>query len=236
MIDIHNHILPYIDDGSTSWETTLEMCRIAAADGIRHIVATPHADDKYSYDRESHGRLLDDLRNRMNGTLEFSLGCDFHVSFENVTALRTDPSQFCIGDTNYLLVEFSDYGVARQMISILHEILGMGLIPVITHPERNLILQRRPEIVVEMAEMGSVVQITANSLTGFWGSTAKKVSEWLLKKYVVHVLASDAHDPEHRVPVLSQARDAAASLVGAELATMLVSDNPGAIIRGEPLP
>lgn len=235
MVDIHTHILPEVDDGSTSWEMTLSMCELAAKDGITHMVATPHADDTYKYDRRAHEAKLNELRRRIGDTMEFSLGCDFHMSFENITAVRRNPSEFCIGRTNYLLVEFSDFGVSRQTMNTLKEFLDFGLMPIITHPERNRMLQANPDLAIEMAEAGCLVQVTANSLTGFWGSTAKKVSEWLLKQNAVHVLASDAHDPKHRVPVLSKARDAAAAIVGDEIAGLLVSENPQAIVRGEAL-
>lgn len=235
MVDIHSHILPAVDDGSTSWEMTLAMCEVAAGDGITHMVATPHSDDTYKYDRRKHEATLAELRTRMSGRMEFSLGCDFHMSFENITAVRRNPSEFCIGKTNYLLVEFSDFGVSRQILKTLEEFLDFGLMPIITHPERNRMLQANPDLVIDMAEIGCVVQVTANSLTGFWGSTAKKIGEWLLKKNAVHVLATDAHDPKHRVPILSKARDAAASIVGDEIASLLVSENPLAIVRGEAL-
>ncbi len=235
MVDIHTHILPQVDDGSTSWEMTLEMCEIAANDGITHIVATPHSDDTYKYDRKALEQVLDELRHRTLGKLEFSLGCDFHMSFENITAVRRNPSEFCIGKTNYLLVEFSDFGVSRQMLKTLDEFLDFGLTPIVTHPERNRMLQANPDLVIEMAKAGCVVQVTANSLTGFWGGTAKRISEWLLKKNALHVIASDAHDTRRRIPLLSQARDAAAEIVGDEVANILVSENPEAIIRGEAL-
>lgn len=235
MVDIHSHILPHVDDGSASWETTIAMCEMASKDGITHIVATPHSDDTYTYNRRKHEATLQELRHRVGGAMEFSLGCDFHMSFENITAVRRTPAEFCIGDTNYLLVEFSDFGVSRQTLKTLEEFLDFGLIPIVTHPERNRMLQANPDLIIGMAEAGCLVQVTANSLTGFWGSTAKKIGEWLLKQNAVHILASDAHDPKHRVPILSKGRDAAAAIVGEEIASLLVSENPQAIVRGETL-
>jgi protein-tyrosine phosphatase len=235
MVDIHSHILPGVDDGSTSWEATIAMCELAAKDGITHMVATPHSDDTYKYDRKKHEETLQELRERIGGAMEFSVGCDFHMSFENITAVRRTPAEFCIGNTNYLLVEFSDFGVSRKMLKTLEEFLDFGLTPIVTHPERNRMLQANPDLIIEMAEAGCLVQVTANSLTGFWGSTARKIGEWLLKQNAVHVLASDAHDPKHRLPVLSKGRAAAAAIVGEEIASLLVCENPQAIVRGETL-
>jgi len=235
MVDIHSHILPGVDDGAKSWEMALEMCQMAAADGITHIVATPHANDQFAYDRRKHEEAIAQLREKVSGTIELSLGCDFHMSFDNIQTLRKNPAEFCIGKTNYLLVEFSDFGVSPQMIEMMKEFLDNGLRPIVTHPERNRILQQKPKMIVEMAEIGCVIQVTASSFTGFWGTGPKKTAQWLLKNDALHVLATDSHDPVRRKPVLSAGRAAVTELAGEEIAELLVNKNPGAIVRGESL-
>ena len=110
------------------------------------------------------------------------------------------------------------------------------MVPVITHPERNQILLRRPELVLAMVEQGCLVQVTANAVTGFWGQQSKRMVEWLLKRDAVHVMASDAHDPERRKPVLSEARRAVVKLASEEVADALVTHNPAAIVEGKSLP
>ena len=235
MVDIHSHILPGIDDGAKSWEMAVEMCQVAAADGITHIVATPHANDQFAYDRGLHQKALAQLCEKVSGSIELSLGCDFHMSFDNIQALRKNPSEFCIGTTNYLLVEFSDFGVSPQMVEMLKEFLDNGLRPIVTHPERNRILQQKPRMILDMAEAGCIIQVTAGSLTGFWGTGPKKIAQWLLKNGALHVLATDSHDPVRRKPVLSEGRAAVAELADEETAELVVSRNPEAIVRGEDL-
>ena len=235
MVDIHTHILPGVDDGAKSWEMAIEMCQIAAADGITHMVATPHANDQFAYDRRRHQETLAQLSEKLNGALELTLGCDFHMSFDNIQAVRKNPAEFCIGRTNYLLVEFSDFGVSPQMVGMLKEFLDNGLRPIVTHPERNRILQQKPKIIAEMADAGCVIQVTASSFTGFWGSGPQNTARWLLKNGTLHVLATDSHDPARRKPVLSEGRSAVADLAGDEVAETLVSKNPEAIVRGESL-
>ncbi|MDT8068303.1 MAG: CpsB/CapC family capsule biosynthesis tyrosine phosphatase [Terriglobia bacterium] len=235
MVDIHSHVLPGVDDGARSWEIAVEMCRMAAADGITHMVATPHANDEFAYDRQAHEAVLAQLRERVNGAIELTLGCDVHMSFDNVMTLRKNPAKFCIGRTNYFLVEFSDFGMSRMMVSMLKEFLDNGLRPIITHPERNRTLQQTPGTIIEMAEIGCAIQVTANSFTGFWGSVPKKTAQWLLRQGAVHVLATDSHDPVHRRPILSEGRAAVEQLAGEEAAELLVSRNPEAIVRGESL-
>ena len=236
MIDIHCHILAEVDDGPKSWEASQEMCRMAVADGIEHIVATPHANDRYAYDRERLSKSLDHLRELSGGTPQLTLGCDFHLSYENVQQALADPHRYTIGDTKYLLVELSNFSIPAQISDCFTQLGGKGITPVITHPERNPILQQSLHTVLQWVEQGCVVQVTASALTGSWGSRVRHAAEWLLKRDAVHVLATDAHDIKHRVPVLSAGREAAAILCGADIAHALVDDNPRAIIQGKPLP
>jgi protein-tyrosine phosphatase len=98
------------------------------------------------------------------------------------------------------------------------------MIPIITHPERNAILQRRPERVLEWVDAGCLAPVTATAVTGFWGDTARRVAMWLLENDAVHVLASDAHDDKHRRPILSEARAAVPKLFGADVARTLVQE------------
>jgi len=236
MVDIHTHILPAVDDGSKSMEMSLQMCEMALADGITHMVASPHCNYEYEYNREGHSGRLQELRTSFGGKLEFSLGCDFHMSYENVQDALGKPQKYTIGSGPYLLVEFSDYSIPPSMDHALSELIDLGLVPVVTHPERNPILQQHPARIIEWIELGCIAQVTANSLTGFWGSTAKKTAKWLLERHAVHVIASDAHDPRRRKPILSEGRDAAAATVGGEVADLLVNANPEAIVSGKPLP
>jgi protein-tyrosine phosphatase len=236
MIDIHSHILPGIDDGSKSWEMTLEMCRLAIRDGITHIVATPHADDTYDYSPDRVRDLVSELNDKIGDGLAISMGCDFHLSFENIEDAIAHPQRYTIASKRYLLVELSEYGIPPQIGDSFRRFQTAGIIPIITHPERNAILQRRPERVLDWVDAGCLVQVTASAITGLWGDTARRIAMWLLENDAVHVLASDAHDDRYRKPILSEARDAVGQHFGAYLALELVQDNPEAILNGWTLP
>jgi protein-tyrosine phosphatase len=212
------------------------MCEMARADGVEHIVATPHANDKYRYDRKALAKLLEELSRRVGGSPKLSLGCDFHLSYENLVDALAHPAQYAIEGTKYLLVELSDFSVPPSVSDNLRRLLAAGMVPIVTHPERNPVLQRTPQRVVEWAEEGCLVQVTANSLTGRWGQQALKTEEWLMKREAVHVLASDAHGLDSRPPILSKARQAAVEMLGEAVANALVRENPAAIVAGEPLP
>lgn len=236
MVDIHCHILPNVDDGARSWDVSEEMARLAIADGITHLVATPHANASYQYDRKRLLEILNELQRRVGDRLAFSLGCDFHISVENLQVLFTDPERFLIGATKYLLIELNDFSIPPNYQQLLFRMRSeLGVTPVLTHPERYPILQSHPEQVLRWIEAGCLVQVTANSFTGRWGRRAKAAAMWLLKKQAIHVLASDAHDTVHRPPILSEARQIVAAEVGHKIAAKLVDTNPALITKGMPI-
>ncbi len=236
MIDIHSHILPKVDDGSKSWDMSLEMCRMAADDGIEHMVATPHANERYEYNRQHLASNLEYLRVLAGESPRLSLGCDFHLSYDNLREVLVTPERFTIEDTHYLLVELSNYSIPSQIDEYFTKMAEVGITPVITHPERNPILQENQQRVLQWVEQGCVVQVTASAITGGWGTKASRVAEWLLGRDAVHVLATDAHDTKHRVPMLSAAREKVGKLCGTDVARALVDDNPRAVISDKPLP
>jgi protein-tyrosine phosphatase len=236
VVDIHSHILPEVDDGPKTWDVCAAMCGMAAADGITHMVATPHANDRFHYDRDYLQGLVANLQSLVGASPQLILGCDFHLSYENLQDAFANPKRYVIGDTRYLLVEFSNYGIPSHTLDSLLKLGDAGITAIITHPERNPILRETPQQVVEWAEQGCVVQVTGAALTGLWGDRTRRAAQWLLEHQAVHVLATDAHDLEKRPPVLSTARDAAAEICGDEIADALVEANPRAIVSNQPLP
>lgn len=209
---------------------------MAGQDGIEHMVATPHSNDRYFYDRSYLLGLLQQLQQRIGPAPRLSLGCDFHLSFENMQAALQTPARWCIGDTRYLLVEFNNFSIPGQMNNWLLQMCEREIVPIITHPERNPILQKTPERVLEwVVELGCVVQITASALTGSWGERAGQAARSLLKQGAVHLLATDAHDSVHRRPVMSEARKVVEKEFGAELAQALTQGNPAAVLNNAPI-
>lgn len=230
MVDLHCHILPLIDDGPSSWEIAAEMCHIAVRDNIRHIVATPHANHLYGYDRRQFESLLGSLQTRCPSSLEFSLGCDFHFSYENIEDAVLYPGRYTIGNSHYLLIEFNNFSLMPSILQGIFRLLGAGIAPIITHPERNPILLDRPEKVLELLEHSCQIQVTASSFTGYWGERPQRMVEWLLNRDAIHVVASDAHDAQHRPPILSDAYERVCKLANKDVAQALFVDNPNAIV------
>lgn len=208
------------------------MGRMAAAAGTTDIVATPHANNRYIFDAEKVAAKLDELRAALGDSPRLHPGCDFHLTPENVRDAVADPAKFSIAGRGYLLVEFSDHSVPETSGDIFRKMLGAGLRPVITHPERNPILRERLELVEIWVDAGCYVQVTAQSVLGRFGKSAKEAADRLLRNSLVHFLASDGHDCKHRPPVLDSVWKHISKELGERAARFLLETNPAATLTG----
>ncbi len=164
-------------------------------------------------------------------------GCDFHLSYQNLERLLAERTTYTVNQGRYLLTEFSNYGIAPQVLNIFHQLRLADLVPVITHPERNPLLWHQEKVLLRrLAGMGCPIQITAGSLLGRFGQEAQRMAGQLLGERLVHFVASDAHDTQHRPPRLSAAHAFVAQKYGAEMADWLLVANPLAAIESRPLP
>jgi protein-tyrosine phosphatase len=236
MFDIHHHLLFGLDDGSKDIETSVAMAEMASADGITHIVCTPHANFQYPFDPAVNLEKLEALRARLEDKITLGLGCDFHLSFDNIDDAKKNPAKYAINGHKYLLVEFADMLIPPQLTQVLYEFVVSGIIPIITHPERNPTIVKTPQRLDEWIHGGCLVQVTASSLTGRFGRPALSFAQQLLGENKVHFLATDAHNLTSRPPVLTDAFNIVAEKYGQETAHRLCVANPKAVFYGETLP
>jgi protein-tyrosine phosphatase len=236
VIDIHSHILYGLDDGARTLEESIEMAQLAASAGTTDIVATPHGNNQYTYDPEVVEQKLAELRLAAGGAIRIHRGCDFHLTPENIADAIRFPAKYSIGGKGYLLVEFSDHLVPENAADIFDSMLGAGLRPIVTHPERNPLLQKKLELVESWVERGCLVQVTAYSPLGRFGKTAKVFADRLLTNGLVHFLASDAHDCKHRPPTLDVPWQHIAREFGEPAARALLETNPAAALAGSAPP
>jgi protein-tyrosine phosphatase len=239
MIDIHHHLLWDLDDGASSRETSVEMARIAAADGITHVICTPHANGKYTYDPEIITEKIGELQRLLDSekiALKLGHGCDFHMSYENIQDAKVEPSRFSINGFGYLLVEIPDYGVPRGLTEIFYQLQLSGLTPILTHPERNPTLQSDRARIVDWLRGGVLIQVTAGSVVGRMGKHAERMAHELLANRWVHFLATDAHNTTSRPPKMREAFEVVAKKYGPDYARLLCVSNPLAAFMGKPMP
>lgn len=235
MIDIHAHILPFIDDGAVSWEEAVEMCNMAYYDGIRAIVATPHImDGLYPNKKTDIVRKVEELRERIEVPLSVLWGADVRVSADLVSRIKAGiiPT---INDKNYLLLELPFDRIPPNFDRLIFDMQMNGITPVLTHPERCLWVKGNLKpILSRFIELGMIIQMNAGSLTGAFGKEAKAMASEMLRSGLVHVVASDCHSTKDRPPVLSSALTIMESMIGINY-RKLVYDNPEKIIEGLPI-
>ena len=235
MIDIHCHILPGLDDGPKDMEEAVAMCRVAQADGIQTVVATPHSrNGVYMNNEQTILPVLGELEEHLKiagVALNLRPGADIHIHPETISFLRNNPRLLLGG--RYFLLELPAQSIPPFTRDFIFEALLAGFIPIITHPERNTILQSHFKDLEEWVRAGVLVQITAMSLTGAFGSQVRECAFQMVRMGMVHLVATDAHSPRRRPPVLSKAREVLETIVGPEQARALVKDIPEKILRGE---
>jgi protein-tyrosine phosphatase len=232
MIDLHCHILPCIDDGPANLQGTLEMATMAARDGTKYIVATPHmCEDNTMWPRAVS------MVNYVNVYLE-KQGLELRLlpGGENCIFTKIDIiKQQSINNTDYVLLEFPHTGIPAHADRFIFNLRMAGCTPVIAHPERNISIMRNPSLLARFVEMGALAQVTAGSLTGDFGQEVMNCAKLLLQRNVVHVLASDGHSPTRRPPLLSGGLEAAAALIGRAAAERMVYEIPEKIIYNIPI-
>jgi protein-tyrosine phosphatase len=237
MVDIHHHLLWGVDDGARDFETSFEMAKASARDGVTHVVCTPHANAQYNYDPAGNAAKVAELQARLDEAriaLQVGLGSDFHLSYDNVMEAKENPAKFSVNGLGYLMVEIPDYGVPPGLTETFYELQLAGLTPVLTHPERNPTLQQDLKRLAEWMRGGVLVQVTGDSVTGKMGRAAEKMAHALLRQRWVHFIATDAHNVTSRPPRLSEARKLIAKKYGEEYAEALSTTNPRAVFEGKP--
>jgi protein-tyrosine phosphatase len=169
-------------------------------------------------------------------------GADVHLCEKTLPHLDQGKVMTISDGKKYLFLEFPSQGIPYQAEKIIFQIMTRGMIPIITHPERNLEIGQRPQRYYEMIRMGCLGQVTAMSLTGEFGLRVRQIAERLLKNRLIHFIASDAHSTDGRPPILSEGVRAAEKIVGKEEAQKMVTQYPQAILEGhkpkvpEPIP
>lgn len=236
LLDIHCHLLPGMDDGPDSIEESIEMARIAVNDGIKVTVATPHFIT--GINANNHHGIISAVKS-MNAALKEE---NIPLSVLPGMELRLEPTicelyrQGALlgvgGQNGYLLVDFHPASLPLNLEKVVFQIALAGARVIIAHPERNREIVNNPELLYPMLTSGALLQINGGSLTGNFGSEAKKTAELFLSLGWASFIATDAHSTKRRPPTLSGALRAATKLIGQAEADKLVFENPHRIIQG----
>jgi len=228
MIDIHAHILPSLDDGPETIEESVELCKVAANDGIKTIVATPHTRDGV-YEAESDEILKTvyalNLKLKDNEIdVEILPGAEIHIHEGLVEGIKSGKVLTINNGGKFILFELPFVFIPLGTDTFIFNLKSNGIVPIIA--------QRNPALVDQLVKIGARVQVNAHGLTKRANPRERKCAEWLLQNRLVHFIASDTHSLRGRPPILSKALKNAARIVGEEEARALVCHNPEQIING----
>ncbi len=234
MIDLHCHILPGVDDGAKSVEISLEMARLAAADGIKIIACTPHIlpgvyPNTGSAIRSAIARLSQ-LIDRAEIPVQLVTGADVHISPDLLPQLR-DGRALTLNNSRYFLLEPPHHILPPRLEHHIFELQTAGYVPIITHPERLSWIEGQYDFIKRLVYSGNLLQLTAGSLMGRFGRRPRYWAERMVEEGLCHLLATDAHDTQQRAPRMSEAREIIARKLGVEEATNIVLTRPLAILN-----
>jgi protein-tyrosine phosphatase len=237
MIDLHAHLLPDWDDGAADRAEAKRMIQAAREDGISKIVLTPHV-----YRMTKHGDNLGSLKGQIQAFIEQSkaFGVDLYPGAEvrvhaNMIQHIKDFG-LTVNGSDFVFIEFPAQLVPGGTANLIYQMLLDGLIPIISHPERNSTFARRPELLYELISQGAIGQVNSQSITGGFGSKTRDAAESFLRNGLVHLIASDAHNATTRLPRLTEAVERAAKIVGKAKAKAMVTTVPAAILQNEQIP
>ena len=202
MIDIHNHILFHIDDGSPDIDTSVEMCRDAYENGYKTLVVTPHFTDydhiedfvdERNYKIAELQRILD----IENIPLTIKSGAELFLSDDIFDSDNLD--DLAINNSRYMLCEFplGPFNMKRGLMWI-DELVERGYTPIVAHPERYFEIHRNLSVIDDLLDKDVVFQVNIDSLTGKNGGAAQKLSVDMVCRGFAKLIGTDAHDLKYR--------------------------------------
>ena len=233
LFDIHCHIVPSVDDGSSSVEESFKMLQMEYRQGVRGIIATPH----YRFQMfetpvetvEQQFLLLKRLARKVAPDLHVYLGCEFHSNMQMVEMLLNNEIHTMAG-SRYVLTEFSGASSADYIYDRVYALLTHGFKPIVAHIERCECLRKDIGFVEELNSLGARMQVNADSVIGKEGFGTKRYCRKLMKSNLISFIASDCHGINERISRIGEAYDYVAKKEGSSYADRIFVHNPRKII------
>jgi protein-tyrosine phosphatase len=238
MFDLHNHLLPDIDDGARNWDMAMAMAQMAYEDGVRGMVCTPHNSAWWSrYFQDKVVPLTREFQQRIRDKgweLEVGPGAEVYIELDLLKRLK-DGRAATLNGSRYLLVELGFTSWPLYVDDMMFQLQAAGYTPVLAHPERYAAVIEKPHLMQALAERGIIAQVTSGSLEGKFGSRAHKTGMLLLERNWAHYIATDAHELVNRTPTMQVPYQILKAHFGAERAKQMTSTIPEMIFRNQDL-
>lgn len=237
LIDLHIHLLAGIDDGPATLDGSVALAKRCVAEGVTEVAVTPHVSEAFPNTSSSIQSALSDLRQRLaEESISLGLAGGAEIAIDRLPSISDDEliSLSYAGAGKYALLEFPYAAWPLELDRQIGRLADLGMRAVFAHPERSAGVQEQGGVdrVASAVARGSLVQVTAGSLAGRFGRTAKATAEALLDRDAVHLVASDAHNTDRRPPRMI---DATARMTE-DRKRWLTDDVPRAILDGAAIP
>jgi protein-tyrosine phosphatase len=235
-VDIHCHMLPGIDDGAKDWNESLGMARLAIDDGITTVIVTPHQLGGFRpNDGDRIRRLTEELQERLTAAcvpLAVLPGADVRIEADMIE-LVSRGDVLTLGDhRRHVLMELP-HELYLPLEPLLERLSRLQMVGILSHPERNEGILRRPDVLPPLVDAGCLMQVTASSLCGAFGRACQQLAERIVAEGLVHFIASDAHGSRSRRPMMRRAFERVAELTDEATAIDLCGRNPELVARGQ---
>lgn len=196
MIDIHNHLVPGIDDGAKTLKETVEIAKSAQRHDIYKIVSTPHyMEENYKVEGKKVKekiKTINKLLREKDIQVQILPGHEIYLTSDLLEKIK-NRDILTINDSKYILLELPMNYIPDFLDKVFYDLSVMGYKPIIAHPERNKEVINNPGILYKWVKDGIIFQLNAGSLFGVYGSSVKKTAFELVDNYLVQVIASDCH-------------------------------------------
>ncbi|MGI9447308.1 MAG: tyrosine-protein phosphatase [Pirellulales bacterium] len=234
--DIHCHVVPGIDDGSANLAESITMVRMALEDGTTSLIATPHQLGK---NRHVSAEIIGDGVRSLQTAVDVEeipvvvrSGADVRIDPELPKLLRQGKVLTLADQGKHVLLELP-HDTYYPIDQLLKSLRKQGLVGILSHPERNRGIMKNPDVMWDVVEAGGLLQITAASLTGAFGSSCQEIAELAVDEGLIHFIASDAHDTKHRPFGMREAYDTICDMAGEKLADLVCCENPARVFEGD---
>jgi len=240
VIDLHNHIIPAVDDGCASLDESLMLARIFRDNGYRALCATPHIrQGMFDNSEEALKAAGQALAAEIAGSgigIDFRFAAEYYFD-ERLLAELDRPENLLTLDPRgrYILIEFSYQRAPLRLKEFVFQLSLKGLRMVMAHPERYDWIANDFEFAADLAAMGAVMQGTLSSLAGEMGSRPSRTLKAMLRNDLIHIIASDCHGPDSAIRMLENSLKTLKKETNAETAEILLEKNPAIIYEGRSL-
>lgn len=232
MIDFHSHILPEVDDGSKSYEESVQMLEEAQNTGFDIVISTSHyAVDCFEAPEYKRKELIDDL-NLEENVPQIILGSEIFLTY-NIIDLIKDFKASTINGTNYILIELPLKHAFSDLKGVINRLKENDYRPIIAHPERYFQVHKNFSLLYELKELGVLFQCNYGSILGNYGYNAKRTMKKMLKNDLVSFMGTDAHKKNSIYMQVPKAISLISKYISSEDLQDIITHNAEKVLKGE---